>query len=231
MKKTNSGFIKVPNIWFDVSDTLPFASTLGAKRFTLWFHLQRKSVRLNMSQTIQCQISTLSDELSFMKGFSKPSNVRRYLIELQEFGLIECDSLSQTTKPSRLIEVTLIKQDESKGFSKISTQLYDDKIDKVGYNGLIIFCMIFKYHNVNLGNQDSSNYGHADLTREFISFVTGIKDFKTIHDTITILISSKQLIKLSTQQRYESNDNKLLWMPNRYKALPKYDDSNKYYDG
>lgn len=234
---TNKSFVRVPNDWFNLNEKEEtFASKLGSKRFTLWFALQNVSVKMNMSKVIQAQIKKIAFDMKELTGFSKPESVRKLLMDLQSCGLIKCKDLSPTTKPSDLIEIELVEQDYSKGFSQISTDLYYDKINLIGCNGLLLFCFLFKNHNLDFGkSEDACNYstGFAKVNRDAIARFTGLKSYKLISDTLKLLTKAKHLIKIIPPEQYMSEDSfgnsQTTWSCNKYRVYPKCDIDNKYY--
>lgn len=229
-------FVRVPNDWFNLNgQEQTFASKLNPKRFTLWFYLQKLSVEMNMSNVVQIQIKKTCDDMSKLTGFSKPENIRKLLLELKSCNLIECKELSSKSKPSDLLSIKLIEQDYSKGFSAISTQLYDDKINKIGCNGLLLFCLLFKNHNNNIVKTDTNAYnqGFAKINREAIARFIGIKNYQTISDTIQLLKKARQLIKITPSEKYLQKDEfghmQTVWSGHKYTILPKCEPSNKYH--
>lgn len=226
----NQDFVRVPNNWFQESNDITFVSNIGANAFTLWYAINKVSVQMNMSKVIQLQIKQVVIEMKGIKGFAKPENVRKLLLTLKRHRLIECNQLTDKTKPTDLINIKLIEPDYTNGFSPISCDLYNDKILKIQPVGFLIYCLLYKNHNINLGGSTSS--GHAEITRESICRFTGINSVKTVSNAIDVLKKSKGLVRVE-QSKIISNlsngkyDTK--YLPNCYVILAKIDTLNKYY--
>jgi len=221
-------FVRVPNDWFQEKDNnRTFASKLGVNGFTMWFAISKHSSENGMAKVVPLQISETVHEMKRLKGFSKSNYIRTILLNLKRLELIECDYLTDKTKPKDLLRIKLKELDYTNGFSAISTELYNDKIEKIQAHGLIILCLLFKNHNIDFGCK-MSGFGHAEMTRESISRFTGIKSVKTITHTIESLKKAKGLVKVE-QHKILSQDNEMKYLPNCYHVYPKFDVENKYY--
>jgi hypothetical protein len=236
----NDKFVKVPNSWYMMDKTgTSFMDKIGECRFTLWFYLQKTSVEMNMSDVIPIQIKQLSQELNDLNGFKKSSYIRKFLIQLKKSGLIECDTLTDKTKPTDLIYIKVSTrkhtEDCKSGFSMINVNIFNDKIKKLNCYGFYIYCFLFKHHNTTLGNQKSSNIGtgYAEANREFIGNVLGIKSVKTISKYTEKIANAKGLIKILPQEFFEETnefgETVKKWHSNRYIVYPKFDKENKYH--
>ncbi|MTI65149.1 MAG: hypothetical protein FH753_00915 [Firmicutes bacterium] len=239
MNKENRKFVKVPHQWFEMDkDGINFISQLGDKRFTLWFAINKVAVQSGMADIVRYSISEIVNDMKVLKGFSDKTKVRNMLIALKKAGLIECKTLNSKTKPSSLISIKVntdryIKDCNNKGFSMISTDLYDDKIQELDCTGFLIYCFLFKNHNINLGNQGITDHGYCEATRDSISRILGVKNKKTITKYTNKIVKAKKLVKRIKQQQYQ-DENELgdivtKWTPNRYIVWAKVDIENKYY--
>ncbi|WP_026893789.1 hypothetical protein [Clostridiisalibacter paucivorans] len=239
MNDKNKNFVKVPHQWYQMDkEGISFMSQLGDKRFTLWFAINKVAIQSGMADIIRYSITEISNDMKILKGFSNKTKVRNMLIALKKVKLIECDRLNKETKPSSLISIKVntdryIKDCNNKGFSMISTDLYDDKIQKLDCTGFFIYCFLHKNHNVNLGNQDITNNGYCETTRDSISRILGIKNKKTITKYTNKIVKAGKLVKKIKQQQYQ-DENELgdivtKWTPNRYIVWAKIDNCNKYY--
>ncbi|WP_053957147.1 hypothetical protein [Inediibacterium massiliense] len=234
----SNSFVKVPHQWYEMDKSGDsFISKLGAKRFTLWFAINKVSVEMNMSKVVQLQIKQLIDELNFLKGFSRPMQVKKMLLELKKAKLIECNTLTNKTKPTDLLNVKIkpiTEEDYPKGWAMISTDLYADKINRLECIGFMIFCFLFKYHRQENGNQDSTNgLGYAEVNRDHIGRILGLSSVKTISKYTDKIKKARNLIKILPQEEYfetnEFGEEVKKWRPNRYVVYPKVDVTNKYY--
>ena len=231
-------FVRVPHIWFDISGDESFISLLGDKRFTMWFYLNKISVEMNMSSLIPVQIKQICTYFTDVNGYSKPSIVRRMLIEMNTLGLIDCNDINIKSKPSDLLYINVrtelhSKAIELKGYSAISVELFDDKIRKIDTKGFLIYCLLYKMHRTENGNQDTGNVGYAECDKEYISKVTGVKNMKTITEYLVIIDKGKNLVKMLGQNNYTKKDmfgNEVtVYTPNRYYVRAKVERDNKYY--
>ena len=129
--------------------------------------------------------------------------------------------------------------DDGKGFSIISSQLFFDYVHKIGHIGWSIYCLLFKNHNINYGNQDDDpytmkNYGFANCSEEYIS-----KILDRSRKTISEYISENKIIQTSLVRIFEQKDREWInnktgltefkYMPNHYVVHAKYNPEDKYY--
>lgn len=231
-------FVKIPNQWYQIKNNNSFMATLGGKRFTLWFGINKVAAEMNMSGTVQLQIKQLVNELKDLKGFSNPARVKDMLMALRKAKLIECSTLNERTKSTDLLNVkvnTKRYKDECEelGFSMISTELYDDKIRELDCTGFFIYCFLHKHHRIENGNQDITNHGYAEASREFIGEMLGIRSVKTVTKYTNKIVKAKHLVKKVKQEKYyyenEFGETEQAWTSNRYIVRPKIDSENKYY--
>ncbi|MCP3925558.1 MAG: hypothetical protein GY714_23565 [Desulfobacterales bacterium] len=234
----NSRFVCVPHSWYDMRDDgYSFIGSLGDKRFTIWFLITSIAVESNTNKRIPIQIKQLVNELSLVKGYAKATIVRKLLIELKTCGLIKCDCLNTKTRSSDLIyldiDTELYITDLQKGFSMINVSLFQDKILKLQPKGFFIYCFLHKYHNINLGNQCSSNLGYAEVNRDYIGRILGIRSLSTVTKYIDKIVSAKSLVKKIDQAVYEDinefGEVITKYTPNRFIVWAKVDSENKYY--
>lgn len=233
----NKRFVKVPTCWYKLyENNNTFIKQLGEKRFLVWFLLNKISCEMNMSEIVPIQIKQITNITSNLTGLSKTKNIKDTLITLKKSKLIECNELSSQTKPTDLIYIKIITEkyinDCENGFSMISTELFNDKIEKIDCIGFFIYCFLYKQHNMKLGNQDSGNEGYAECNRDFIQLILGIS-INTVTKYIDLIKKSKNLIKIIPQERYEIknefDETIIKWTPNRYIVHAKYDTTNKYH--
>lgn len=120
--------------------------------------------------------------------------------------------------------------DDKEGFEIISTELFTDYVHKIGHVNWSIFCLLYKLHNINFGNQ-CGGQGFANPSRLYIADVLNLSE-RTVAEHIqnlpTALIKVEQqpcicILNAKTgkeEQKQESN---------HYIVYPKVDSSNKYY--
>lgn len=224
-------FVRVPNDWFQEYNEDTFASKIGYNAFTMWFAINKVSAQMNMSQLIQLQIKQVVIDMKGIKGFAKAENVRKILLTLKKHKLIECKQLTSKTKPTDLLNISIIELEYKNGFSSISCDMYDDKILKIQPSGFLVYCLLYKNHNTNLGCQ-TSKFGHVEITREAISRFTGIGSVKTVSLTIDLLKKAKGLIRVEQKKILlieKDGKREAKYLPNCYQVLAKFDTENKYY--
>lgn len=237
----NQKFVRIPNSWYIVDDIYgsSFIGRLGDKRFILWFEIGSLSVEMNMSDTVPLQIKHIINHLKHIRGFNKLNNIRKMLLELKECGLIECEQISKDIKSNDVLYIKIntpkYMKELKNGFSTISIELYKDKLKKIQSKGFMIYCFLYKHHNIELGNQDCSNWGYAEARREYIGNILGIKSIKTVTEYTNKIVNAKSLVKKIAQTSYETTNEfgevVTQYTTNRYIVWAKIDSGNKYYIG
>lgn len=232
-------FVRVPHSFYTPKENRGYKTIIeiiGDVKFSLWFILQMKSVQMNMSDYVPIQISQISKEFSYLKGFKKPADIRTNLCHLKKIELIECDQLDNKTKPSELIMIKVNtekyqKSLDKEGFSPININIFLKKAEKINTIGFMIYCLIFKNHNINLGGFCGN--GYAEMSHEYIGRILGIKKRDTIRKYIALIESCKGIMKVIPQESYETTNEfgelVRVYSPNRYYVAPKVDSANTYY--
>ena len=228
-------FVMIPHQWYSMNNNNSFIGKLGQKRFALWFILNKTNLETGYSNNIQVQIKQIHSKYKHLSGFSKQEYIRKMLIELSKVGLIKCENLNIKTKPSELLMVEIVKQDYTMGYSAINLDIFNDKIHELDAGGFFVYCFLFKYHNIYLGNQDEyqQSSGYAEVSRQTIANVLNIKSERTITKYLNNIRKAKELIKTLDQEYYETvnefGETVREWRPNRYIVHAKCNHENKYY--
>lgn len=91
--------------------------------------------------------------------------IRPYLKALENEGLLslvtKCDLLK--IKANDTVICSVKSQSSDKGFIQIDYKLFINTIDKVGHNGWLIYCLLYRYHNSNYGSKTSDGYANPSL--------------------------------------------------------------------
>ena len=226
-------FVMIPNDWYNKIEGKTFIETLGQKRFTIWYILMMKKFDYGVINGMNITIKQLKEEFPTLQGLSRASDWRKVLLDLKKVELIKCDSLDDKTKPSDMITIYIDNPECKNGYSRISTDLFKDKIDKLNTGGFFVYCLLYKYHNVSLGNNESGNYGYAEISRDTISNILGIKTINRITKYTSAIENAKGLIKVIKEEQYTTLDEfdreVYKWRPKRYIVRAKCEMENKYY--
>lgn len=230
---------------------------IGTEGFTIWtYMLMRQSNQTSTEisiKRIQSFLNRTTGSKFKSEGLKDARTIKKYMVGIVVMGLIKIhDEIFENFETKALTEKHKIAKEfledvraneelvvsvnnpiTDEGFEIISTQLFEDYVNKIGHIGWSIYCLLYKYHNVSYGNQSSGNYGFANPSRKFIGQILNISE-RTVAKFISEGKMPKGLISIE-QQPCITHFNAVLGVEeqkqeaNHYKVWAKCDSENQYF--
>lgn len=223
----NKKFIQIPNSMFIYNKVKKGTgiSIIGTKGFAIWCYL----VMLQGGNiTVPITIESLIKQMN-VQGLKDKRVVKLVLLNLKRLKYIECENLNKKTKPKELIYIKVWKYEEV-NFTQISSQFILDYISKLGHIGFALYCLMFKEHNIELGNQSFTDYGYCHRTTDWFAERLNLTR-KTVEKHINKI--PEKLVKIEEQPPMvtynDKGEKKYTQQPNRYYVKAKYNIEHKYY--
>lgn len=249
----NKSFIKIPNQFFsEIKDNkgvgleYTIFNQISTEGFTIWCYLIMEQGNQSIAQTnIKRMIALFNrnkgtSKKSATNGLCDPRTIKKYLNALQEMKMIKiCEEGSN----KNTINFTKIRSDQELllhvneccfngkgfGFQTISTELFINNIYKMGHIGWSIYCMLYKYHNLEYGGIGCQ--GFANCSEEYIAEVIN-RNKSTVSEYVNNMPKGLMTVEPQPMRTYfnpvKGIDEKL-HQTNHYTINAKGDSSNKYY--
>lgn len=222
-------FISIDNDLFKLEEgNITIFNKINTEGFTLYSALL---LLQGQNSFVVTNIKMIRDFVN-CKGLKDKRTILKYLMALKRNKLIQCKALNNKTgiNTSLIIEV---RKNEGKEFTSISNDLFKDKISKIGHIGWSLYCLLYKNHNINFGNQTGGNYGFANCSEGYMSLIIN-RGTTVIKEHLKIL-SKQHLIKIIPQDPIVNikadGTEEYKYIPNHYIVSAKVYNDNKYYIG
>lgn len=202
-------FLKIYNIFFE-DDVYNLFAQIGTEGFTLYTYLlyEQESKPMTITsikkiQSFMCRDYDKRPKIKYDKHteckiscLHKKETIINTLRVLEQKELIFIDTKIDYNKLNINTNIVLKCKEFNTGFEPISTNLFIDKIHKIGHIGWSLLCFLTKCHNISYGGIQCDGFGNP--TEDYIERVIK-RNIKTIRG-YSELLEKQHLIRIEQQQ-------------------------------
>lgn len=227
MSEIKKAFLALDNNFFTYNESdLNFFERYKTDGFTVYSYILYSR---NISGVTQC---TIKDIISFLncQGMKDKRTIERLLIRLHKNKLINIQNIKPKIGLNDSLIIQLNISEMKNGFTPMSSNLFIDKISKIGHVGWSILCLLTKLHNKNFGGLGC--VGYATPTEEYIGkvvnrHVSSVKNYlQILEQNRLIKIIPQDPIYLDNEEGYEI----VKYLPNKYEIKNKMTGTKYYLD-